>query len=181
MAQFGRPNADTDPASWTKLNDGPDTLFYETVDETSENSDTDYIQAGEAAGTIVLKLSNMADPGSLAGIIHFWMRSQGGKGGEKLDVALVEDYGGGGQTTIASWANQSNRSASYADQALAVAAGEVDTITDFTNLFITIAEDSIDTGEWARVTMIALELPDAPVGALTIDVSDGLTNIETLD
>ena len=159
MTQYARPTSDTAAGSWTDEgavdNDGN---LYTSLDEVTIDDDDSYIQGSNGAGTCVVQLGSIDTPSDpTTCTVYIWFRSIGSGAGEKTDFALIEDYGGGGQATRGTWANKSNRSASYANGAGAI---DLSAVTDWSNLYIEIAEDTIGSGEYVRVTQVYLEAPD---------------------
>jgi hypothetical protein len=165
MAQFGRPISDITVNSWTDEgttdNDGS---LYTSIDEVTSDGDDSYILDAGANTMCEVELGDLEDPTVDTGFtLHLFMRSIGSGGPEKLDVHLMQ-----GATTIATWNNQSNRSASYADQNLAVAEADAANIDDFTDLRVRMTGDSIGGSEEMRVTQVYLEIPDAPIASDSI-------------
>lgn len=163
MTQYCRPLSDTLVGSWTPYPSTPTTL-YDKTDEVTIDNDTTYINADETALTCVLKLSGVSDPGVGTGhVLHIFFRSSGTASPEKIDIRFIEDYGGVGENVLFTLGNQSNRSGSYADinsgVGFPLTEGQANQITDYSNLFVEIAMDGVNGGEWLRVTQVYLEVP----------------------
>jgi hypothetical protein len=170
MAQIGKPNQ-------TMLNQW-DLTGLSANSALADDDDGTYISVtGSGSEECEVKLESLIDPGDNTGhkIVLRWENSNGGGAGEKIDLRLVQ-----GVTEIASWNNKASPDA-LAEEDFLVDEGDATNIDDYTDLRIEIKLDTLGTGETIYIYKAWLEIPDAPVGALTIDVSDSLTNIETLD
>lgn len=167
MTQYARPASDSVAGGWTDEgtvdNDGS---LYTSIDEITIDNDDSYINADSTGEVCVVKLGTITDPEVGTGHgLHIWFRSSGSAGPEKLDVRLIEDYGGAG-TEICSVNNQSNRSGTYADintDGYQLSEAEANLITDYGNLYVELTEDSVGSGEWIRITQVYFQAPDAVV------------------
>lgn len=152
MTQYARPASDITIGNWTdegtSFNDGN---LYTSVQEVTSDNDVSYINADDTATTCEVKLSSVSTPGAGSVILHVYFRTSGSGGPEKLDIDLVE-----GTTVLESWANQTNRSASYADLNATISSSP----SDWTDLRVRLGADSVGSGEYIRVTQIYLETPD---------------------
>lgn len=176
--QFGTPDGDISAGSWTDEgtvdNDGN---LYTSIDESSADGDDSYILSAGTTTTSEVSLTNVTDPGVDTGHeIHIWMRAIGSGGGEKLTVSLFQ-----GTTQIEEFKNNTNRSSTYAEKTLALAAANVANITDYTDLRIRIISATLGSGEELRVTKAELQIPDVAVGeTLTFSISDNAIGFGTL-
>ncbi|NIQ81578.1 MAG: hypothetical protein GTN93_26495 [Anaerolineae bacterium] len=154
MAQFARPNSDITKGSWSPSS-GTD--LYPMLDEETQDGDSTYIESLTAVDTFEVGLSDVTDPGVGTGhVLHFWFRTSGSGGPEKVDIQLRENT-----TTIVDLQNQANRSGSYIDVNYTLSEAEANSITDYTALAIRALNENAADPEFARVTMCCLEVPDA--------------------
>ena len=160
MTQYARPiSPDIAVGNWSPYPSSPTTL-YDKLDEATIDDDSTYAYGTLNAGTFVVKLDEIdtpSDPSSCT--LYVMFRTSGSGGPEKIDIYLKEDYEGT-PTTHGTWANVSNRSETYANGAGAV---DLSSVSDWSNLYVQIDEDTIGSGEEVRVTQIYLETPDGTV------------------
>lgn len=131
MAQFARPDADTDRGAWT-THTGGTTNLWDTINETVA-SDSDYVQSSASpADPDILKvtLSNVTDPTSSTGHIVRYRYQNAVSGGDAIDltVRLMQ-----GAVEIASWAH-ADVANGWSDAAQTLSGGQADAITDYTAL-----------------------------------------------
>jgi hypothetical protein len=170
MTQYARPASDITVGSWTdegaSFNDGS---LYTSIQEVTQDGDTSYIDCPNGGGTAEVKLGSVNDPGVGSGhIVHVYGEGVGSGGPEKIDAWLYE-----GTTlidTIAS--NWGPGRSGYVDLAYTLGATEADSIADYTDLRVRVAEDSIGNNEHFKITQIYLEVPDA-AAAYTLIAAQG--------
>ena len=146
MAQFARPSADTSIGGYKDQADGV-TNIYATIDETSP-SDADYIKSALAPANApyVTKLSAIEDPQSSSGHIVRYRYAKNAAGGAQIDltVQLRQGYVNEGTpgTLIKEWAH-TNISETFATQQQTLSAGEADSITDYSDLYLRFVANQV--------------------------------------
>jgi hypothetical protein len=144
MAQFARPSADTSIGSYVDESDGT-TDIYTSIDETSA-SDSDYIQSDSApsASPYVTALSTIEDPVSSSGHVVRYRYAKSASGGAAIDltVELREGYTNEGTpgTLIADNAH-ADISDTFTDGTISLSGAEVDSISDYSDLFLRFVFD----------------------------------------
>jgi len=143
MAQFARPSTDTTLDSYTDQTGGT-TNIYTTIDE-SVASDLDYIRSATdpSNAAYVTKLTSVTDPVSATGhVLRVRMGTDVASGGNQIDatVELREGYvSETSQGTLICTLSQSNiNQGSFADYSANLSAGEANSITDYTDLYVRV-------------------------------------------
>lgn len=140
MAQFARPNADTTLGNYTDEGGGTTSIF-QSIDEASAN-DTDFIQSPTSPvnEVYVCALSSVNDPLSSSGHTIRMRTSTDQDAEESLDFTqeLRQGYTGEGAqgTLIASQSRTGVSSTTWQTDAYTLSAGEADSITDYSDLFL---------------------------------------------
>jgi len=139
MPQFGRPSADTSIGSWEDEGGGTTTIF-QSIDEVSAN-DTDFVRSELAPSNspYVTKLSNMEDPLLSTGHIVRYRFEKDAAAGSQIDllVELREAYVNEGTPGIVRASKtETNIDDSWNAGTFTLSAGEADSITDYTDLFL---------------------------------------------
>lgn len=147
MAQFGRPTTDTTRESWVDQVDGT-TNIYTTIDETSP-SDADYIKSASAPTTdayVTALTTSLEDPVSSSGHIVRYRYQKNVTGGAQIDIVIQLRQGyvneGTPGTLIAS-TTLTNVSNGWTTGSFTLSAGEADSITDYTSLFIRVTANQV--------------------------------------
>lgn len=161
MAQFARPDQDFISTGW---GDEPfDGALWDNLDESSP-SDTDFINTGYlgsgfSSGTADLRLSDISAPliGGNTGTVTLRFRyrnsDRGAPGTGNVTVALKE-----GATTIASRLKATSTSWQQDDYVLSSA--EIASITDWTNLHVTISYTGVSGSTRCEISWIELQTPN---------------------
>lgn len=142
MAQFGRPSTDTTNQSFVDQAEGSTNIF-QAIDETSP-SETDYIKSAlvPTSDVYVTKLTSLTDPLQSAGHTVRVRRAKDAAGGAAITmtVELRQGYTSEGAqgTLIATIMNAVTIDETWTTTAVALSAGEADSITDYTNLYIRV-------------------------------------------
>jgi hypothetical protein len=146
MPQYGRPSADTLNEGWTE-DDGTNTTLFDQIDEASAD-DADYVQSALAPSNdpYVFKPSGVEDPQSSTGHIVRYRYGKSAAGGAQIDITVqlrqgyVSEASPG--TLIAQWTH-TNVSESWTTAAQTLSAGEANSITDYTDLYIRIVANQV--------------------------------------
>jgi hypothetical protein len=140
MAQFARPDADTNnPGSFTDQGGGSSNIFN-SIDEASP-SDADYIRSptSPASAVYVCRLSDITDPASSSGHTIRMRTATDLDSQESIDFTqqLRQGYVSEGTpgTLIASQSRAGVASTSWTTSAYTLSGAEADAITDYTALF----------------------------------------------
>lgn len=147
MAQFGRPSADTYNADGWLEDDDTSVDMYLEIDETSP-SDVDFIKSpvAPAADVYVTALSTLEDPQSSSGHTVRYRYQKDSSGGAQIDltVQLRQGYVNEGTpgTLIHSEA-VTNIANGWTTGSFTLSAGEADSITDYTDLFLRIVANQV--------------------------------------
>lgn len=147
MAQFGRPSADTNNPGLYTDEVGGSTNIFNSIDEAVIN-DSDYIQSPSAPSNAVYvtKLSNLEDPVSSSGHIIRFRRAKNAAGGAQINITheLRQGYvNEGAQGTLIKQVAETNVSETLATTATTLSAGEADSITDYTSLYLRILSNQV--------------------------------------
>jgi len=139
MAQFGRPSTDTVNESYLDQADGGVNI-YTKIDEAVAD-DADYIKTAVAPSNdvYVTKLTTLEDPVSSTDHIVRYRYSKDAAGGATIGlvVQLRQDYvDEGTQGTLIATNTHANISETWTAGSIALAAGEADAITDYTELYL---------------------------------------------
>jgi hypothetical protein len=141
MAQFCRPDTDTNNVDAYTDQGGGSTTLYTTIDETSA-SDADYVRTvtSPSSDVIVFRLSDVTDPALSTGhIMRFRCSTDVASGGETLDFTLQLRQGytneGSQGTLIATKAQTGVSGTTWVDVTYTLSGAEADAITDYTALF----------------------------------------------
>ena len=144
MAQFARPDADTNNVDAYTDQAGGSTSLFATIDETSA-SDADYIRtvASPSNDVIVFRLSDVTDPVSSANhVMRVRSATDVASGGETLDLTcqLRQSYVNEGSpgTLIATLTRTGFSGTTWTDTSYTLSGAEADAITDYTALFYRI-------------------------------------------
>ncbi len=146
MAQYARPSADTYIGGYKDQADGT-TNIYQALDETSA-SDADYVKSADAPASApyVTKLSTVEDPVSSSGHVVRYRYAKNSAGGAQIDltVQLRQGYVNEGSpgTLIKEWAH-TNISETFTTQAQTLSAGEADSITDYSSLYLRFVANQV--------------------------------------
>ncbi len=146
MAQFARPSTDASIGGYKDQADGT-TNIYAAIDEASP-SDADYIKSALAPSNApyVTKLSAIEDPQSSSGHIVRYRYAKNAAGGAQIDltVQLRQGYVNEGSpgTLIKEWTH-TNIPETWTTQAQTLSAGEADSITDYTDLFLRFVANQV--------------------------------------
>lgn len=144
MAQYARPNADTYRDNWVDDGEGT-TNIYTTIDESSA-SDADYIQTviNPVDDVYVCALSTLTDPVSSSNHVVRYRYGKDAAGGNTIDltVELRQGYVNEGSpgTLIKQWVH-SDISDTLTTAQQTLSAGEADSITDYTDLYLRFVGD----------------------------------------
>lgn len=147
MAQFARPDNDfNNPGSWTDEAAGSTNIF-QSIDETSP-SDADYIQSPLAPSTAiyVARLSDIEDPVSSTGHVLRTRYAKNSAGGAQIDIVnqLREGYvNEGSPGTLIVARTFTDVSETFTTDAYTLSAGEADSITDYTDLFMRMTANQV--------------------------------------
>lgn len=141
MAQKARPIATTTIGAWTDQAGGT-TDIHLTLDETSA-SDSDYVRSEQTPSfsPFVVKLTSLTDPVSSTGHVVRWRSNRDLTGGDAtLTVQLRQGYVSEGSlgTLIASL-GPTSQNVAFTDGSFTLSAGQADSITDYTNLYLRFA------------------------------------------
>ena len=140
MAQFARPSADTVRESWDE-DDGTTDALWGRIDEVSA-SDADYIRSQLAPGgdAYVTALTNVTDPVSSAGhvIRYRYAKSAAAGAQQNLTAELRQGYVSEVSlgTLIKTLGTHVDISETITQNNVTLSAGEADSITDYTSLFL---------------------------------------------
>ena len=175
-AQFGRPNGDLTTGSWSST----EGTFYEAVNETTPNGDTDYVYSSTDEDILNLNITDLVDPeGNTGHILQFVAKSVGGGGqGESIQIYLFE-----GTTEIATDTETITRG-SYETVTYTLSAGEADSITDYSNLSLRLQVKTIGGGESLRVSQTEFQVPvttDPPIVSLSSPVNNTEFGVSTVN
>jgi hypothetical protein len=144
VTQYGRPSADTYLGNWEDEAAGT-TNIYDGIDEVTP-SDADYIVSDSAPSTspYVCKLTTVTDPATSSGHIVRYRYGKDAAGGAQIDIVvqLREGYVNEGTpgTLIKAWTH-TNVSDTLTTAAQTLSAGEADSITDYSDLFLRFTAD----------------------------------------
>lgn len=147
MAQFGRPVSDANDGNW--LNEAASNInMFQSIDETAA-SDTDYVESelNPSASPVAFGLTTtLEDPVSSSGHIIRWRRQKDAAGGGQIDltVQLRQGYVSEGTpgTQITSQSD-TNIPTTWTSTSYTLGAGEADSITDYTSLFIRMVANQV--------------------------------------
>ena len=154
MPQYARPVSTIAAGGWTAVS-AP--THHEATDEETPNGDTDYAQAGSTAGTLKLGLSSVSDPGVGTGhTLRVSVKALGSKGPERLDGWLYE----GAALIATAFAAVSITRDSYNLYEYTLTEAEANAITDYGNLAVWLAPNSVASGEYLRDTWVEFEVPE---------------------
>lgn len=146
MAQVARPEADILEDNWAE-DDGGTTDIFDQIDEAVAD-DNDYIQSQlvPTNDVYVCRLSDLVDPLQSTGhILRYRYRKDAAGGAQiNLTVELRQGYVNEGTpgTLIAS-ATHNNIAETITAGSITLSAGEADTITDYTNLFVRFVANQV--------------------------------------
>lgn len=147
MAQFGRPSADTYNADgWVEDDDTSVNMFLE-IDEVTQ-SDTDYIKSPLAptSDVYVTKLTTLEDPVASTGHIVRYAYGKDTTGGAQIDITVQLRQGyvneGTPGTLIHSEAH-TNVASGFNAGSFTLSAGEADSITDYTDLYLRFVANQV--------------------------------------
>ena len=157
MAQFARPDNDISAGLWEPQG-GPTSLF-DSLNETSPNDGTDYIEALNGENTTCeLGLSNVTDPiSNTEHIIRFRIQGTGTGGPERCKVQLFD-----GGSLIADTGNKTSRG-TWKTITYTLTTTEADNINDYNNLRFKIISSNLGASEDMWVTWAEFEVPDISV------------------
>lgn len=144
MAQYARPDADTNnPGSYTDQAAGS-TDIYTTIDEGfGTPNDSDYIQSPlvPSSAVYVCHLSNVTDPQQSAGHVFKIRRQKDTAAGATINATyeLRQGYASEvSQGTLIKSVTDNNVANGWSNSQTTLAAGEADSITDYTALYARI-------------------------------------------
>ena len=146
MAQFARPTTDTTRDNWEE-DDGTTTNIFDQIDESSFD-DADFIRTGLAptSDVYVTELTNLEDPVSSSGHVIRYRYAKDAAGGAQIDltVQLRQGYTNEGSpgTLIKEWTH-TNIGETFTAAAQTLSAGEADSITDYTSLFLRFVANQV--------------------------------------
>jgi hypothetical protein len=148
MAQFLRPNADTNnPGTYTNQA-ASSTNIYQAIDEAVAD-DADYIQspvAPTSTKVYVTKLQSGTDPVSSSGHVLRWRYNKDAAGGAQINMtvelrqAYVSEASLG---TLIATRTFNNVSDVFTNDNYTLTGGEADAITDYTNLYLRISTTQV--------------------------------------
>jgi hypothetical protein len=147
MAQYGRPSIDTLNQSYTDQGGGSANL-YTTVDEVSA-SDTDYIKSPLAPSNsvYVTKFSTVEDPQASTGHVVRYRYQKDAAGGAQINITIELRQGYTNEssqgTLIATVATLTNIANGWTTGSYTLSAGEADSITDYTALYLRIVTTQV--------------------------------------
>ncbi len=147
MAQFLRPDNDfANPDSWQDDGGGSSDIF-ESIDE-EVAADGDYIRSPltPSADVYVARLSDGEDPALSTGHKLKVRYAKSAAGGAQIDITaqLRENYvNEGSQGTLIKQRVFADVSDSFATDDYTLSAGEADSITDYTDLFLRLAANQV--------------------------------------
>lgn len=159
------PDGDLAATNWTDA--GSNSVYFDEIDETTDDGDTTYAQTSAASGgagdDLEVTLADFADPGtSDYHVVAYRWRNAGNSTGDAsltFDVELVQ-----GTTVIASRSYSAATFASttsYEEDTITLTPSEADSITDYNDLRIRFNVTSKDPGSSGsrilRVTWAAFE------------------------
>jgi len=161
MAQYARPDADSDDGDWLNQDDG--SSLYESIDESSADDNTSYIYCGDGESTLVCKvgLSNVSSPASGNAYIKYRaLSSQNGMDTLSLKVELMQD------SAVKFTSTTSSVATSYTNYSYTIS--DHSSITDWDALFLRFTLfNSQGMGDTLRITQAYVETPDAGGGGST--------------
>ena len=157
MAQFARPDSDVSTGSWSST----EVSFFDAVNESSPNDDTDYVSTSTDEDELILTLTDVTDPTSSSEhILQFVAKASGSGAKEKAEMHLFQ-----GSTLIASTGALNIDRDSYQNIVYILSVAEADSITDYTNLILRMHVHVIGGGEEVRVTQMEFQIPDVSVSS----------------
>ena len=144
MAQFARPDTDTNNVDAYTDQAGGSTNLYATIDETVA-ADADYIRTvpDPSSDVIVFRLSDVTDPVSSSNhVLRVRAGTDQASGGNAINLTaqLRQGYVNEGTpgTLIATLTQSPISDGSFTTYSLTLSGAEADAITDYTALFLRI-------------------------------------------
>jgi hypothetical protein len=156
---FGRPISTISSGGWSAVNEA---TLHEATDETTQNGDTDYAEAGVDDTTMELLLNEITDPETDSNhVVRFYANSVSGGSPEKMTVGLYQ-----GNTLIATVLNNGTLTRdAYTLYSYTLTTGEASSITDYSDLRVRFTIDSGVTGsDSIRVTQVEMQVPEISLG-----------------
>ena len=146
MPQFARPDADTIIENWTDEG-GAATDLFQSIDEVTFD-DADFVRSplpAVAGDVYVCRLSDVTDPAVSTGhIIRARLNKSGGGATIDMTVELRQGYvSEASQGTLIATLTQANVTNSFVEYTYTLSAGEADSITDYTDLFLRFTADTV--------------------------------------
>lgn len=149
MAQFGRPISVADNTGVYVDEVGGSTTIYDGIDETSP-SDADYVESPQApvSDPITFGLTtSLEDPVSSTGHVVRWRIGKDAAGGATVNmtVELRQGYVNEGTpgTLIATALSAGTVPDAFTTDSYTLSAGEADSITDYTSLFLRFVANQV--------------------------------------
>ena len=147
MPQFGRPSTDTNnPGSWLD-EAGGSTSIYTHIDEASRD-DADYIKTplAPSSAVYVTKLSTVEDPvGNVNHIIRYAYQKDA-TGGAQIDLTVQLRQAYVSEASLGTLIHSevhTNIPNGWTAGTFTLSAGEADTITDYTSLYIRLIGNQV--------------------------------------
>jgi hypothetical protein len=149
MAQYARPEADTNISNWKDDASGT-TDIYQAIDDVTADELAWIRGPVSGSNNYRCRLSDVITPDTGTRTIRLRLRVQSGS--NNIDVTLYSDDG---STSVQSWTAQSVSSTSFSNMDLTV----TNAISDYTDLHLEVDQNA-DTGR-VIITQAYLEVPDA--------------------
>lgn len=148
MAQFGRPSTDASIGTYTDEAAGTTNIYTHIDEDVSAPNDADYVRSvlAPANAPYVTKLTTLEDPQSSSNHIARYRYAKDASGGAQIDltVQLRQGYTNEGSpgTLIKEWTH-TNISNTLATATQTLSAGEADSITDYTSLYLRFVANQV--------------------------------------